>query len=246
MTEPWHPDRVIEPRFAWRVAEAVTPTPELIDAGARLGLGGRAIGLLAGRGVRSAAELEAFFAEPITALHAPGRLPDALPFLDRVRAARHRRPIYRCQPGRQGGIAMSVEAKTESEQVVLRFFATLSAGDLEGVRRMLHEQATWTAQMHKVPGAGIHRGPKGIVDDFLVPIRAMFRPGDPQIIVDTIASRGSFVMVESHSGGCLADGRPYENLYAWAVEVRQGKIYALREYFDSQYVMDLMSTGPAK
>jgi len=34
---------------------------------------------------------------------------------------------------------MSVEAKTESEQLVLRFFATLSAGDLEGVRRMLHD-----------------------------------------------------------------------------------------------------------
>ncbi len=74
---------------------------------------------------------------------------------------------------------MSVEAKTESEQLVLRFFATLSAGDLEGVRRMLHDEATWKPQMRSVPGAGLHRGPKGIVDDFLVPVRALFRPGDP-------------------------------------------------------------------
>jgi ketosteroid isomerase-like protein len=44
-------------------------------------------------------------------------------------------------------MTMSVEAETESEQLVLRFFATLSAGDLEGVRRMLHEQATWKPQM---------------------------------------------------------------------------------------------------
>ena len=50
-------------------------------------------------------------------------------------------------------------------------------------------------------------------------------------------------MVESHSGGCLADGRPYENLYAWAVEVRDGKIHTLREYFDSHYVMGLMARG---
>lgn len=138
---------------------------------------------------------------------------------------------------------MGVEAKTESENLVVRFFATLSAGDLEGVRGMLHDEATWKPQMRSVPGAGIHRGPGGIVDDFLTPIRGLFRPGDPKIIVDTIVSRGSFVMVESHSGGCLADGRPYENLYAWAVEVRDGKIYALREYFDSHYVMELMSTG---
>ena len=140
---------------------------------------------------------------------------------------------------------MSVEAETESEQLVLRFFATLSAGDLEGVRRMLHEEATWKAQVRSVPGAGIHRGPRGIVDDFLRPIRALFQPGDPQILVDTIASRGQFVMIESHSGGCLADGRPYENLYAWAVEVRDGKIYALREYFDSHYVMKLTAPGAA-
>jgi uncharacterized protein len=137
---------------------------------------------------------------------------------------------------------MSVEAETESEQLVLRFFATLSAGDLEGVRRMLHEQATWEAKVRSVPGAGVHRGPAGIVDEFLKPIRGLFRPGDPKILVDTIASRGNFVMIESHSGGCLADGRPYENLYAWAVEVRDGKIWALREYFDSHYVMQLI--GP--
>jgi len=136
---------------------------------------------------------------------------------------------------------MSVEARNESERLVLRFLATLSAGDLEGVRGMLHEEATWTPQMRSVPGAGIHRGRSGIVDDFLRPIRALFRPGDPQIFVDSIASRGDFVMLESHSGGHLADGRPYDNLYAWAVEVRDGKIYALREYFDSHYVMQLMS-----
>ena len=141
---------------------------------------------------------------------------------------------------------MSIEASNESEHLVLQFFETLSAGDLEGVRRMLHEEATWKPQMRSVPGAGIHRGPKGIVDDFLTPIRGLFRRGDPKIIVDTIASRGPLVMLESHSGGCLADGRPYENLYAWAVEVRDGKIHALREYFDSHYVMELMASGSPK
>src|SRR5579862_6840920 len=141
-------------------------------------------------------------------------------------------------------MTMGVQAKTDSEELVLRFRAALSAGDLEGVRRLLHPEATWKPQMRSVPGAGIHRGPGGIVDDFLAPIRKLFRPGDPKIVVDSIASRGAFVMVESHSGGALADGRPYENLYAWAVEVKDGKIHTLREYFDSHYVMELMSAGP--
>ena len=138
---------------------------------------------------------------------------------------------------------MSVVAETDNERVVLQFLATLSAGDLEGVRAMLHEDATWTPQMRGVPGAGVHRGRKGIVDEFLRPIRGLFRPGDPKIIVDTVTSKGPLVMLESHSGGCLADGRPYNNLYAWAVEVADGKVYALREYFDSHYVVELMSAG---
>ena len=137
---------------------------------------------------------------------------------------------------------MSVEAKTDSERIVLQFFVTLDAGDLEGVRTLLHEEATWTPQMRDVPGAGVHRGKRGIVDEFLAPVRGLFRPGDPKIYVDTIVSRGSLVMLESHSGGCLADGRPYQNLYAWAVEVKDGKIHAIREYFDSHYVVGLMST----
>ena len=88
MIEPWHPERVIEPRFAWRVAETVPPTAELVETGTRLGLGARAIGLLAGRGLVRADELEAFFAEPIAALHDPRLLPDAERFLERMRAAR--------------------------------------------------------------------------------------------------------------------------------------------------------------
>jgi single-stranded-DNA-specific exonuclease len=88
LIEPWHPDRVIEPRFAWRVAETVTPAADLADAGTRLGLGARLVGLLAGRGLTSADELEAFFAEPLAGLHDPRLLPDAELFLGRLRAAR--------------------------------------------------------------------------------------------------------------------------------------------------------------
>ncbi|HUN28023.1 MAG TPA: nuclear transport factor 2 family protein [Steroidobacteraceae bacterium] len=136
---------------------------------------------------------------------------------------------------------MLVEPANESEGLVLKFFATLGAGDLEGVRELLHEEATWTPQVRAVPGAGVHRGKRGIVDEFLAPVRGLFRQGDPKVIIDSLASKGGLVFAESHSDGCLADGRPYENLYAWAVEVRDRKIYAVREYFDSHYVMGLFA-----
>jgi single-stranded-DNA-specific exonuclease len=70
------------------VAETVTPSPELLAAATRHGLGSRVAGLLAGRGIDTAEDLDAFFAEPAAALHDPLRLPDAAIFRDRIATAR--------------------------------------------------------------------------------------------------------------------------------------------------------------
>lgn len=132
-----------------------------------------------------------------------------------------------------------MQADTDNERVVLEFFAVLSDGDFSRLRELMHDEVTWTPMMTGVPGAGVHRGKQGIIDEFLVPVRALFRPGDPKTLVDSIASKGSLVLIESHGAGQLADGRTYDNRYAWAVEVRDGKILAVREYFDSLYVARL-------
>ena len=131
-------------------------------------------------------------------------------------------------------------ATTDSERVVLEFFRTLSTGDLERVRPLLHEQATWTVQVKDVPGAGVHRGKKGIIDDFLAPVRGLFVPGDPKVEVDNIVSRGSLVAVETRGFGKMTSGKDYHNLYSWWVEVRDGRIFAIREYMDSHYITTLV------
>jgi hypothetical protein len=133
-----------------------------------------------------------------------------------------------------------MKADNDNERLVLRFFEVLSAGDLEAVRDLLHEEVTWKPQIRDVPGAGVHRGKKGIVDDFLRPIRGLFRPGDPKVMVDTIASKGSLVIAEARGIGKTADGRDYDNLYSWAFDIKDGKILAIREYMDSHYVINLL------
>jgi uncharacterized protein len=127
----------------------------------------------------------------------------------------------------------------DHERLAIRFFDTLSSGDLEGVRALLHDEATWKTMVNDIPGAGVHVGPSGIVDEFLTPIRGMFKPGDPKVLIDTIASNGPLVISETRGRGSFADGREYACNYCWAFEMKDGKVFAIREYMDSLYISRL-------
>ena len=109
----------------------------------------------------------------------------------------------------------------------------------EAARPLLHDEVSWIPQVKDIPGAGEYRGKKGVIDEFLAPVRGMFAPGDPKTTVSQILSKGPLVMAESVGRGKLQDRRTYENRYAWAIEVRDGKVYAIREYMDSHYVAKL-------
>ena len=131
------------------------------------------------------------------------------------------------------------QSNAQSEAVVQTFFKLLNAEDLEGIRALLTEDAAWLPQARDMPGAGEYRGRKVIVDDFLKPIRGLFAKGSPSNRILSIASNGPLVLVETHGTGHLADGRPYDNRYAWAFEVRAGKVAVIREYLDSYYIIRL-------
>ena len=131
------------------------------------------------------------------------------------------------------------QTNTQSEMTVRKFFELLNAEDLEGVRALLTEDAAWLPQARDMPGAGEYRGRDVIVDQFLKPIRGMFAPGSPSNRILSMASNGDLVLVETHGTGHLGDGRPYDNRYAWAFEVRAGRIAMIREYLDSYYIVRL-------
>ena len=138
---------------------------------------------------------------------------------------------------------MAAVARTKQEQIVLDFFVTLSSGELEAIRKTLHPDAEWRPMVENIPGAGVHRPRDYIVDQFLAPVRGMFAPGDPKTTVNSLASAGDFVMCESRGLGKLADGRTYDNRYAWAIELKDGLVYRVREYMDSHYVATLFAGG---
>ena len=132
-----------------------------------------------------------------------------------------------------------VKANNEYEQVYLKFFETLSSGELERIRATFHDEAVWQVQVKGILGEGAHRGEQAIVDEFLAPVRGMFIPGDPKITVTALASNGPLVIGECQARGTFADGRPYENLYVFVLEIKYGKVWRLREYMDSFYIAKL-------
>jgi uncharacterized protein len=125
-------------------------------------------------------------------------------------------------------------------EVVRSFFETLSTGDLERVRPLFHEDATWKVMADGIPGAGTHVGRDVIVDEFLAPVRGMFEPGDPKVLIDNLIADGPLVAVEARGLGRFADGREYSNRYSFVLEVEGSLIRAIREYLDSYYISTLV------
>ncbi len=132
-------------------------------------------------------------------------------------------------------------ADTDNERLVIKFFEKLSAGDFDGVKSLLHADAVWKVMAQGIPGAGDHLGHKGIVDEFLMPVRLeIFELGDPKVVVDTILSKGSLVAAETRGVGRLKSGKEYRNIYAWMIEIKDGKLFRVHEHMDSHYVTTLV------
>ena len=134
-------------------------------------------------------------------------------------------------PGRDG----------RNEQLVREFFATLSSGDLEALRGLIHPEGSWEVMATTVPGAGRTDGRDAMIDEFLAPVRGLFAAGDPKIEVKRTFSAGNMVCAETEAVGELANGNHYHNRYAWVIEIRDDTVCHLREYMDTAYIDSVVS-----
>ncbi len=80
---------MITSRYRWRLPAGDPPNAAFIDAARSRGIGGSAATVLAGRGVRDAAGLDAFLGPATDGLNDPHLLPDADRVVARVRRAVH-------------------------------------------------------------------------------------------------------------------------------------------------------------
>lgn len=132
------------------------------------------------------------------------------------------------------------DVEKRNEQIVRHFFETLSSGDLEKLRMLLHEDATWTIMATGIQGAGEKRGRNAIIDGFLKPVReGLFEPRDPKVVIQNLIVQGPRAAVEAKGLGKLKNGKVYDNRYAFTLEIKDDQVFSLREYMDSYYVSTL-------
>jgi ketosteroid isomerase-like protein len=121
------------------------------------------------------------------------------------------------------------------KDVVRRFFDTLGTGDFAAIGEFFTDESVW--QVNDVArGLPAQHGRKGIIDDFLQPIReGLFEPGDPKIEIRRLIGEGDWVVAETTGRGQLLNGNHYENEYVFVIQVAGDTVRFLREYMDSDY-----------
>jgi ketosteroid isomerase-like protein len=119
-----------------------------------------------------------------------------------------------------------------------RFFELFSAGDVDGALALMTDDATWRIPGKKElsPIAGLYSKEK-IVHLF----RRMLDTLDSGLSMTVVSSivEGDRVALEVTSSGDLQNGRLYRQEYHFLMELREGKICAVREYLDTQHTHDV-------
>ena len=125
-----------------------------------------------------------------------------------------------------------------NKAVARELFARFSASDIDGVLALMSEDCTWL-----IPGKPERMRTAGLYDKARI-ARLFHRmleglQGGLTMTVTSVLAEGDRVALEVHSQGDLKNGRQYRQQYHFALQLRDGKICAVREYLDTQHAHDV-------
>lgn len=131
---------------------------------------------------------------------------------------------------------MSTEA---NKKLVLSFFENFSAGRAEALLAQMADTATWwvAGKPESFPLAGTKT--KAQFAGMLKGMAAM-APKGLRLTPNALTAEGDRVAVEAESYGETVNGKIYNNLYHFLIEVRDGKIQAVKEYTDMLHAKEVL------
>jgi ketosteroid isomerase-like protein len=124
---------------------------------------------------------------------------------------------------------MSIE---KNVQVVKDFFAAIGSRDKQGLLALSAEDIEWIVPGEGWPLAGTHRGHAG-VENVLQKANETVETAFPE--PPEFVAQGDRVLVIGFATGRIkATNKTFEDYWAFAVTVRNGKLTNIREYIDTQ------------
>lgn len=135
----------------------------------------------------------------------------------------------------------------DARQTVMALYGAYAAGDAGRIASLLHDEVVWTAPagnatqvalgLGRPEDAGPPRGANDLDREAIVAFMAdnfarFFGSAGNEF--RTVVAEGDVVVAEHRLSATLPNGRPYVNDYCFVYEVRDGKVWRIREYMDTR------------
>lgn len=120
------------------------------------------------------------------------------------------------------------------------YLDALSSGDLERIEAFFAPEATWTIH-GTLPLAGTYEGRAEVIDFLATAMGQLFAPGTQRFTFGEVLADGETAILEWNViGVAAATGLTYDNDYCGLFTIREGRIHAVREYFDTDHVRHVL------
>lgn len=120
----------------------------------------------------------------------------------------------------------------ENKQIVLDFYNAAARGDMDRCFSLLADDITWT-NIGTTPFSGTYSGKKVLLEELLGPLFGRLKAGIATT-VEKLTAEGDVVVAQTTGEAETHEGVPYNNSYCQVIRIRDGKIAAVKEYFDTQ------------
>ena len=126
-----------------------------------------------------------------------------------------------------------------NKKLVADFFACFGRKEVAKALDMMTSDATWWigGKPRLFPLAGLKT--KAQIGDILNSLVPGTKNG-LAITPKSMVAEGDKIAIEAESYGEFADGRVYNNEYHFLVQVRDGKICAVKEYLDTMHTAEIV------
>jgi ketosteroid isomerase-like protein len=132
-------------------------------------------------------------------------------------------------------------AAAKNKAIVAQFFEIFSSGDVPALLEALADGGSWWVSGRLEGMSG--RYDKASFGPLVEGTKAIYKSGSLSITPVSMICEGECVAVEATGFAELADGRTYSPHYHFLVTLRDGKVFEVREYMDTQHAKETFFGG---